>query len=77
MRQIILRRWGLGIPTFIGITVVTFAFVHMTPGHPVTLMAGERGISAERHAQMMTEMGLDNRYINNIFTTSKTYCTVI
>ncbi|MEC5320130.1 dipeptide ABC transporter permease DppB [Brenneria populi subsp. brevivirga] len=59
MLQFILRRLGLVIPTFIGITLLTFAFVHMIPGDPVMIMAGERGISAERHAQLMAEMGLD------------------
>ncbi|ACY60425.1 binding--dependent transport system inner membrane component family protein [Yersinia pestis PY-46] len=64
---------GLVIPTFIGITLLTFAFVHMIPGDPVTIMAGERGISAERHAQVMAEMGLDKplyqqyfRYVNGV-----------
>ena len=40
MLQFILRRLGLVIPTFIGITLLTFAFVHMIPGDPVTIMAG-------------------------------------
>ncbi|MBG0752822.1 Dipeptide transport system permease protein dppB [Pectobacterium carotovorum subsp. carotovorum PCCS1] len=31
----------------------------MIPGDPVMIMAGERGISAERHAQLLAEMGLD------------------
>ncbi len=43
MLQFILRRLGLVIPTFIGITLFTFAFVHMIPGDPVMIMAGERG----------------------------------
>lgn len=59
MLQFILRRLGLVIPTFIGITLLTFAFVHMIPGDPVMIMAGERGISPERHAQLLAEMGLD------------------
>lgn len=59
MLQFILRRLGLVIPTFIGITLLTFAFVHMIPGDPVLIMAGERGMSAERHAQMMAQLGLD------------------
>ena len=42
MLQFILRRLGLVIPTFIGITLLTFAFVHMIPGDPVMIMAGER-----------------------------------
>ncbi|MFC0226095.1 dipeptide ABC transporter permease DppB [Serratia aquatilis] len=67
MLQFILRRLGLVIPTFIGITLLTFAFVHMIPGDPVTIMAGERGISAERHAQLMTEMGLDKPLYQQYF----------
>ncbi|MBS9438274.1 dipeptide ABC transporter permease DppB [Photorhabdus noenieputensis] len=73
MLQFILRRLGLVIPTFIGITLLTFAFVHMIPGDPVTIMAGERGISAERYAQLMAEMGLDKplwqqyfHYVSNV-----------
>ncbi|VTR49616.1 Dipeptide transport system permease protein dppB [Serratia fonticola] len=67
MLQFILRRLGLVIPTFIGITLLTFAFVHMIPGDPVTIMAGERGISAERHAQLMAEMGLDKPLYQTYF----------
>ena len=71
MLQFILRRLGLVIPTFIGITLLTFAFVHMIPGDPVMIMAGERGISPERHAQLLAEMGLDKpmwqQYVNYIW----------
>ncbi|HGM7060227.1 TPA: dipeptide ABC transporter permease DppB [Serratia marcescens] len=68
MLQFILRRLGLVIPTFIGITLLTFAFVHMIPGDPVTIMAGERGISAERHAQLMAEMGLGKPLYQQYFS---------
>ncbi|ACR70891.1 dipeptide ABC transporter permease DppB [Edwardsiella ictaluri] len=67
MLQFILRRLGLVTPTFIGITLLTFAFVHMIPGDPVMIMAGERGISAERHAQIMAEMGLDKPLYQQYF----------
>ncbi|UJL37155.1 dipeptide ABC transporter permease DppB [Pantoea agglomerans] len=70
MLQFILRRLGLVVPTFIGITLLTFAFVHMIPGDPVLIMAGERGISPERHAQLMALLGLDQplwkQYLNYI-----------
>ncbi|MBD2809538.1 dipeptide ABC transporter permease DppB [Xenorhabdus sp. Vera] len=73
MLQFILRRLGLVIPTFIGITLLTFAFVHMIPGDPVLILAGERGITAERHAELLAEMGLDKplweqylHYINGV-----------
>ena len=40
----------------------------MIPGDPVTIMAGERGISAERHAQLMAEMGLDKPLYQQYFS---------
>lgn len=68
MLQFILQRLGLVIPTFIGITLLTFIFVHLIPGDPVMIMAGERGLSPERHAYLMAELGLDKplwqQYIN-------------
>lgn len=47
------------IPTFIGITIVAFGFVRVLPGDPVLLMAGERGLSPERHAQLLAQFGFD------------------
>lgn len=70
MLPFILRRLGLIIPTFIGITLLTFAFIHMIPGDPIMIIAGERGISPERHAQLMTQLGLDQplwkQYVNYV-----------
>ena len=67
MLQFILRRFGLVIPTFIGITLLSFAFIHLIPGDPVLIMAGERGLSPERHAQMMAELGLDKPLYEQYF----------
>jgi dipeptide transport system permease protein len=47
------------VPTFFGITVVAFGFVRVLPGDPVLLMAGERGITPERYAQLSTQLGFD------------------
>jgi dipeptide transport system permease protein len=47
------------IPTFIGVTLLTFALIHLIPGDPVVLIAGERGITPERHAILRAELGLD------------------
>ncbi|PZQ96980.1 MAG: peptide ABC transporter permease [Cereibacter sphaeroides] len=47
------------IPTFIGITIIAFSFVRVLPGDPVLLMAGERGVSPERHAQLTAQFGYD------------------
>ncbi|TQS73650.1 ABC transporter permease subunit [Rhodobacteraceae bacterium] len=47
------------VPTLLGITIVAFGFVRVLPGDPVTLLAGERGISPERHAQLSAQLGFD------------------
>jgi dipeptide transport system permease protein len=59
MLPFILRRIGLLIPTFIGITIAAFSFIRLLPGDPVLLMAGERGLTPERHAQLRQELGYD------------------
>ncbi|GAB3129101.1 ABC transporter permease subunit [Novispirillum itersonii] len=55
----ILRKIGLVIPAFIGVTLLTFALIHMIPGDPVELLAGERGIDPTRHAELKALLGLD------------------
>jgi dipeptide transport system permease protein len=47
------------IPTFIGVTIVTFAFIRLIPGDPIEIMAGERGIDPDRHAQLLIQFGYD------------------
>ena len=59
MLTFILRRLAVVIPTFIGITIVAFAFVRVLPGDPVLLLAGERGVSAERYEMLMNQFGFN------------------
>src|SRR5690606_3693045 len=59
MLTFILRRLAVVIPTFIGITIVAFAFVRVLPGDPVLLLAGERGVSAERYEMLLNQFGFD------------------
>ncbi|WP_343312491.1 ABC transporter permease subunit [Brucella sp. BE17] len=59
MFRFILNKILYLVPTFIGITIVAFSFVRVLPGDPVLLMAGERGVSPERHAQLMAQLGFD------------------
>ena len=59
MLTLLIRRLGLLIPTFIGVTIASFLFIRLLPGDPVLLMAGERGITPERHAELMTQFGFD------------------
>ncbi|MCB1384551.1 MAG: ABC transporter permease subunit [Nitratireductor sp.] len=59
MLSFILKRIGLLIPTFIGITIVAFGFVRVLPGDPVLLMAGERGLTDERYNMLLKQFGYD------------------
>ncbi|MDX1606039.1 MAG: ABC transporter permease subunit [Candidatus Competibacterales bacterium] len=59
MLRFLLTRFGLLIPTFLGVTIVAFAFIRLIPGDPITLLAGERGVSPERHAELMAQYGFD------------------
>lgn len=59
MLGFILRRLGTFIPTFIGVSIVSFLFIRLLPGDPILLMAGERGMTDERYAQLMTQFGFD------------------
>jgi dipeptide transport system permease protein len=49
----------LVVPTFLGIILLTFILIRLVPGDPVEVRVGERGISPERHAQLLHDMGLD------------------
>jgi len=55
----ILRRIGLLLPTFVGVTIAAFSFIRLLPGDPVLLMAGERGLTPERHAELLKQFGFD------------------
>ncbi len=59
MFSFIARRLGLLIPTFFGITLLTFALIRMIPGDPVEVMMGERRVDPEMHAQAMERLGLN------------------
>jgi dipeptide transport system permease protein len=59
MLRFIVTKLGQLIPTFFGITIVAFAFIRLLPGDPVTLLAGERGVTPERHAELMRQFGFD------------------
>jgi len=59
MFQFILRRLALIVPTLIGITICSFGFVRLIPVDPILAMAGERGVSAERYAELVVKYGFD------------------
>ncbi|MCB9966041.1 MAG: ABC transporter permease subunit [Geminicoccaceae bacterium] len=59
MLRFLLSRLALLVPTFIGVSIVAFAFVRLLPGDPILLLAGERGMSAERYEQLQAVYGFD------------------
>jgi dipeptide transport system permease protein len=59
MFRFILTRIGLVIPTFIGMTLLSFFLIRLVPGDPIETLAGERGIDPARHAALVKEYGLD------------------
>ena len=50
MLSFVLKRLGLLIPTFFGITLITFGLIRMIPGDPVEVMMGERRVDPVMHA---------------------------
>src|ERR1700712_3259536 len=73
MLSFLLRRVALIIPTFIGVTLLAFALIHLIPGDPVENISGERGMDPARRARLLAQFGLDQplpvqyaRYIGNV-----------
>jgi dipeptide transport system permease protein len=55
----VLKRLGLVVPTFLGITLLVFALIRLVPGDPVEALSGERGMTEERYQRLIHEFGLD------------------
>ena len=59
MFRFLINRLMLLVPVFIGVTVVAFGFIRVLPGDPVEVLAGERGVSAEKRVEILANLGLD------------------
>lgn len=55
------------IPTFIGITVLAFALIHLIPGDPIEVLVGERNLDPAMHAEAMKRLGLDQPLTTQYF----------
>ena len=73
MLRFIVRRIALIVPTFIGVTLIAFALIHLIPGDPVENLSGERGMDPARRERLLHEFGLDRplpvqygEYIGNV-----------
>ena len=59
MLRFFLSRLVTFIPTFIGVTLISFLFIRILPGDPIIVMAGERGLTEERYAELQQQFGFD------------------
>lgn len=55
----ILKRLAVLIPTFLGVTLLTFSLIRLIPGDPVEVMMGERSLDPAVHAAALKRLGLD------------------
>ena len=67
MLRFFLYRLALIIPTFIGVSIVAFAFIRLLPGDPIVLLAGERGLTPERYEQLQALYGFDKPLVVQYF----------
>ncbi|KQZ15538.1 MULTISPECIES: ABC transporter permease subunit [unclassified Mesorhizobium] len=63
MFRYLLHKLALIVPTVIGISLAAFAFVRLLPGDPILALAGERGVSPERYAELIERFGYNRPYI--------------
>ena len=63
MFRFLFGRLAVLIPTFIGVTIVAFAFIRMLPGDPIMLLSGERVMDPARYEEMVKRFGYDQPYI--------------
>ena len=59
MLRYLLSRLLTFVPTFLGVTLISFAFIRVLPGDPIIVMAGERGMSEERYRELTQRFGFD------------------
>jgi len=59
MVSFLLRRAALVVPTFLGVTLIAFALIHLIPGDAVENLSGERGMDPARRERLLHEFGLD------------------
>jgi peptide/nickel transport system permease protein len=55
----ILKRLLQAVPLLVGVIVINFIIIHVAPGDPVLVIAGEYGTTPEYLAMLRAKMGLD------------------
>ena len=55
------------IPVLLGVSLIVFVMLALTPGDPVQIMVGEQSISAEQEAELRRDLGLDRPLVERFF----------
>lgn len=55
------------IPALLGVSVIVFVMLALTPGDPVRIMVGEQPISPEQEAELRRSLGLDRSLVARFF----------
>jgi dipeptide transport system permease protein len=70
MLRFILQKLALIVPTIIGITIASFAFIRLLPGDPILAMAGQHGVTPERYEILKEQFGFNlpiwQQYLNYV-----------
>ena len=67
MLRYVLSRLLTFIPTFFGVTLISFSFIRLLPGDPIVVMAGERGLTEERYQELVKQFGFDQPLLKQYF----------
>src|SRR5229473_4069254 len=59
MLTYIAQRLLHAVPVLLGISVLSFLMLHLIPGDPVTIFAGDKPLTPERAAELRHQYGLD------------------
>ncbi|NLZ51721.1 MAG: ABC transporter permease, partial [Thermoanaerobacteraceae bacterium] len=62
MIRYILRRILMMIPVMLGVTLIVFTMMYITPGDPAEIILGDNA-TPEAVAQLRAEIGLDDPYL--------------
>ena len=67
MRQYILKRLLLAVPTLVGVSLIVFFMVRLIPGGVVQQIAGDTPVTEEFRQQVERDLGLDKPAVEQYF----------
>jgi peptide/nickel transport system permease protein len=55
------------VPVLLGVSLIVFVMLALTPGDPVQIMVGEQAITPEQEAELRRDLGLDRPLVERFF----------